>query len=124
MKIKIIIISFLLTAIACQKTDLYEYPVGKSSEAMITGFTLTDTGNSVLTESAVIDTVANTVTAKVPSTVDIKKLVPRSEVTEGVVVTPRMGVYTDFSLPVTYTLVSSNKETQRQWTVKVVQVLQ
>lgn len=112
----------LLTAIACQKTDLYEYPTGKSPEAMITGFTLTDTGNSVLLESAVIDTTANTVTAKVPSTVDIKKLVPRAEVTEGVVVQPRMGVYTDFSAPVTYTLISSNREVQRQWTITVIQI--
>ncbi|MDR3060504.1 MAG: hypothetical protein LBU57_00130, partial [Dysgonamonadaceae bacterium] len=80
MKIKIITTFLLLTAIACQKTDLYEYPAGKSSEAMITGFTLTDTGNSILLESAVIDTTANTVTAKIPSTVDVKKLVPRAEV--------------------------------------------
>jgi hypothetical protein len=122
MKIRIITMLFLLATIACQKTDLYEYPMGKSSEAMITGFTLTDTGNSVLLESAVIDTTANTVTAKVPATIDIKKLVPRAEVTEGVTVTPQMGVYTDFSSPVTYTLTSSNREAQRQWTIIVVQV--
>ncbi len=121
MKIKIMTMLLLLSGIACQKTDLFEYPKGKSSEAMISGFTLTETGNSVMVESAVIDTVTNTVSAKVQPTVNIKKLVPRATVTEGVIVQPPMGVYTDFSSPVIYTLISGDKSSRRQWTIVVSQ---
>ena len=101
------------------KTDLYEYPSNDSKETKITAFSLlNENGENVVIESE-IDDKAGTIFVTVTTGTTVNRLVPRATVSEGVVIEPIMGVYTDFTNPVTYTLIAGNRIDKQEWTVTV-----
>jgi len=119
-KIIIVFISLLLIT-ACSKTDLYEYPDSESSDTEIRNFSLlNETGQSVGT-NVMIDKESATIIVKVANGTDISRLVPRTTVSEGVIVEPKMGVYTDFSTTKIYTLIAGDRSTKTEWTIYVSQ---
>ena len=70
----------------------------KNDEARILSFIINGT------YKASVDEATKTITAKLPASVDVTKIIPTIEVTEDAVISPKSGVATDFSDPVTYTV--------------------
>ncbi len=108
-----------LVASACQKTELYEYPVTVLDNAEISSMTLAQNGENKVVRSS-IDSKAATITLTVRTATDLTRLAPRANVADGSTVSPLMGVYNDFSGPVTYTVTSGNRQVQKSWTIVVV----
>ena len=77
----------------------------KNDEARILSFIINDT------YKASIDEATKTITAKLPASVDVTKIIPAIELTEDAEISPKAGVATDFSEPVKYT-VTDNTATQ------------
>lgn len=115
------IISLIILSIAivsCDITELYEYPVGKGSKAEIISMSLVDSTGLNMILSSEVDTIKSIITIKIKG-IDKSRLVPRAVVSEGVIIEPAMGKYTDFSSPVIYTLVSSDRQNKREWKIRV-----
>ena len=111
--------AIILAAVSCRKTALYEYPSNSSPDAEITNFSLLDAeGKEVITDIE-ISSGTGEIHATVLTGTDITGLVPRATVSEGVIVEPPMGVYTDFSEAVTYTLIAGNRTDKKEWTIYV-----
>jgi len=92
-----IILLFLVLFTACN-SDLYEYPNSESDLAEITSFSLlNENGDEVITNVS-IDIEFNQINVTVAGSADLMKLVPRSTVSEGVIVEPRMGSITLISV--------------------------
>ncbi|MBN9302548.1 MULTISPECIES: hypothetical protein [Dysgonomonas] len=118
---KIVIISLLSIFIisSCQKTDLYEYPSSTDKAAEITSFSLVDINNENVIISSEIDTLNSVIKVVIYDGIPKDSLTPRAVVSEGVIVTPQMGVVTDFRVPVVYTLIAGDRSTKREWTVEL-----
>jgi hypothetical protein len=113
-----IIISIVLFVLsACDKdVDL----ITNNQVAKIESFQLFDQQNlSVLASTAVIDTTALTVTAVIKGGSDITHLKPWANITLDAMCSPKMGVWTDFTNPVQYTITSGSKTVKKVWTVNV-----
>ena len=70
----------------------------KNDEARITSFIINDTYKATINEEE------HTITASLPASVDMTKIVPTITVTEDAILSPKGGVTTDFTNPVTYTV--------------------
>ncbi|GAA4806908.1 hypothetical protein GCM10023231_40120 [Olivibacter ginsenosidimutans] len=114
-----LLLALMMFAIGCSKDELYTYPSSLSDKAQITAIrVLNDAGEDVVMDYT-IDEATSTVTVKANADASLNKLFPTATVSEGVVVEPVMGNYTDFSLPVTYTLIAGDRTTKRNWTITV-----
>lgn len=102
---------------ACNKdVDL----ITANQVAKIESFQLFDQQNlSVLASAAVIDTTALTVTAVIKGGNDITRLKPWANITLDAICTPKMGVWTDFTNPVQYTITSGSRTVKKVWTINV-----
>jgi hypothetical protein len=102
---------------ACNKdVDL----ITANQVAKIESFQLFDQQNlSVLASAAVIDTTALTVTAVIKGGNDITRLKPWANITLDAMCTPKMGVWTDFTNPVQYTITSGSRTVKKVWTINV-----
>jgi len=102
---------------ACNKdVDL----ITANQVAKIESFQLFDQQNlSVLASAAVIDTTALTVTAIIRGGNDITRLKPWANITLDAMCTPKMGVWTDFTNPVQYTITSGSRTVKKVWTINV-----
>lgn len=78
----------------------------KNDEAKIYSFIINDTYKGSINEAE------HTVTFYLPGSVDITKLTPTIVVSEDATISPRSGVVTDFSQPVTYTVTDNTASTQ------------
>ena len=88
--------------------------------AKIESFQLYDQQNlSVLASTAVIDTTALTVTAVIKGGSDITHLKPWANITLDAMCAPKMGVWTDFTNPVQYTITSGSRTVSKVWTINV-----
>lgn len=83
----------------------------KNDEARIINFYMNGTYKATVDEETKI------ITAKLPKSVDVTKITPSADLTEDAVITPKLGVVTDFSEPKQYT-VTDNTASQT-YTVKV-----
>ena len=83
----------------------------KNDEARITSFILNDTYKGSINEEE------HLITFFLPASVDIAKLTPTITISEDATITPRSGVVTDFSEPVTYTV--TDNTASAQYTVMV-----
>ena len=66
-----------------------------------------------------VDTTALTVTAVAKFGTNMQRLKPLCSVVSDAIVTPTMGVWTDFSQAQTYTVVSGNRQVRKAYTVTV-----
>ena len=78
----------------------------KNDEARIYSFILDGTYKGAVNEND------HTITFYLPGNVDVSKLTPSISISEDATVSPRSGVVTDFSQPVTYTVTDNTAETQ------------
>lgn len=117
---KIFLALFLLLAgTACDKTELYEYPSSDSDKTEISFFSLLNEKEENVIVDSKIDNTAGVITVKVTEGTTLTKLVPRISVSEGVIVKPEMGKFTDFSQPVTYILTAGNRTATQSWKITV-----
>lgn len=126
--IKIIIVLLTLTATACTN----DYPVDENgllittrTSAFMTSFDLLDESHaSVIIGKALLDTITDPsmgiVTAEVMYGTNMKNLKPYCSAALDAIVTPKMGVWTDFSnlySPLTYTVISGNRLVKRPYKI-------
>lgn len=113
----IVVILALAIFSACDKEiDL----ITANKVAAIESFQLFDQQNlSVLASTAVIDTATLTVTAVIKGGCDISHLKPWANITLDAMCAPKMGVWTDFTNPVQYTITSGSRTVKKVWTINV-----
>ena len=80
-------------------------------EALITSFVINDT------YTGVIDQDTKTISVYVPENLDLTTLIPSVELSDGATIEPAVGVATDFTNPVTYTV--TNNTAKNSYTVTV-----
>ncbi len=119
---------YIITAVSCRK-----YPVDdngilitQNTTCSMSAFNLLGTDNvnvfvtPPLITNGLIDTVKGTVTGVVKFGTNLKKLKPYCSLTaQDMLVEPFMGVWTDFSTPQTYTLVSGNRKIRKTYTITI-----
>lgn len=118
-RLNLLLIIWISFMFSCEKTDLYEYPSSDSNETSIEAFSLLNEHGENVIIDVKIDSVARVINTKVIEGTSVDKLIPRATVSEGVIVDPKMGVYTDFTNPVIYTLIAGNRIEKKSWTVIV-----
>lgn len=126
--IRIIIVLLSIAATACTT----EYPVDENgllittrTSAYMTSFELLDESHaSVIIGKAAIDTISDPtmgiITAQVMYGTNMKNLKPYCSAALDAIVTPKMGVWTDFSnllSPLTYTVISGNRLVKRPYKI-------
>lgn len=116
---KLILLSIsILIQFSCQK-EREIYPATDSPLTLIQSFRLvTETGANAIS-NVQINAENATVTILANPDVSITRLFPSATISEGAIVEPALGVYTDFSTPVTYTVIAGNRIDKQQWTVTV-----
>lgn len=78
-----------------------------------------DNLDCLIQDSTVIDTVNCTVDGLARYGTNLAKLKPAASVSLDTKVTPAMGVWTDFTEPLTYTLISGNREIEKEYTITI-----
>ena len=73
----------------------------------------------VLISGVTIDDENNTITGIAKFGTNIKKLKPECGTAKDCIVTPTMGVWTDFSQPRQYTVISGNRQVKKTYTVTI-----
>lgn len=73
----------------------------------------------VLVGGAVIDDENNTITGIAKFGTNLTKLKPECGTAKDCIVTPNMGVWTDFTQPRQYTVISGNRKVQKTYTVTI-----
>ncbi len=116
----------VLTLGSCKK----DFPIDDNglliterSECYMSNFELLGSDHrTVIVGKAVIDTLALTVNAEVLYGTNLKNLKPHCSVVTDAIVTPTMGVWTDFSdlaNPKQYTVISGNRKVKKTYTVHI-----
>ncbi len=112
-RISSLLIMLIFVVSSCEKDDPKPAPVVSPGKEIVT-FKIV---NPAVT--AVIDTVAKTITATVPNGTAITALTTEIELSAGHSITPASGASQDFTNPVVYT-VKRPDNTTTSWTVKVI----
>ena len=73
----------------------------------------------LIQDSTVIDTVAQTVKGLAKFGTNLSKVKPAASLSLDTKITPAMGVWTDFTEPRTYTLISGNREIRKEYTITI-----
>lgn len=73
----------------------------------------------VLVNGATIDDENNIITGVAKFGTNLKKLKPECGTAKDCIVTPTMGVWTDFSQPRQYTVISGNRKVKKTYTVTI-----
>lgn len=66
-----------------------------------------------------IDDEAGTITATARFGTNISHVKPQCSIVQDAIVQPKMGVWTDFSQPLTYTVISGNRQVTKTYTVTI-----
>ncbi|RIV19460.1 hypothetical protein DYU11_25535 [Fibrisoma montanum] len=122
------VISTLLIAVSsvflfgsCEKTpvDADGLLITQRSQCYMTFFDAlgSDHRTVLVAGSTQIDTTALTVKAVARFGTNIKRIKPYSSVVTDAIVEPNMGVWTDFSTPQQYTVVSGNRKVRKTYTI-------
>jgi hypothetical protein len=124
--IKILIALLSIATVACSyPTDENGLLVSTRRDAYMTMFDLLDEAHAtVIIGAATLDTIANpqmgTVTATVKYGTNLKVLKPYCSLVQDAILTPKMGVWTDFSNmanPLTYTVISGDRQVKRTYKI-------
>lgn len=121
---RIIILSIsalFMILLACDEKE--EMLVTDRTDCYMSRFQIRGTDNyTILADVTIgkgIDTVALTVNATVKHGTDLTRLKPNCSLSPESSLTPSMGIWTDFSNPLQYTVVSGNKQIRKTYTVTV-----
>jgi hypothetical protein len=116
-KLFLFILSVSLLITGCEKKDIYL--ATDSNNTKIQSFRLvTDNGINVI-GSMNIDNTAGVIQLTTTPGTDITHLFPSAVIPEGAIVKPALGVYTDFTNDVQFTVLAGNHKDSKVWTVKV-----
>jgi hypothetical protein len=126
MKIKYIIASLLISfaiLLSCTEHPIDEdgLLISTQSKCYIGNFFLygPDHLDCLVAGSTVIDTVNCTINAVAKFGSNIKYLKPAASLSIDSKLTPAMGVWTDFSEPRKYTVISGNRQIKKEYTITV-----
>lgn len=119
----ILAVTTLFLFASCEKEPVDENGllVSQRAECFVTFFDLlgSDHRTVLVSGSTVIDTVNQTVTAVAKFGTNITYVKPYCSAAIDAVVEPKMGVWTDFTAPVQYTVVSGNRKVRKTYTITV-----
>lgn len=73
----------------------------------------------LIQDSTVIDTVNQTVLGLAKYGTNLSKVKPAASLSLDTKVIPAMGVWTDFTVPRTYTLISGNRQVEKEYTITI-----
>jgi len=73
----------------------------------------------LIQDSTVIDTVNQTVLGLAKFGTNLSKVKPAASLSLDTKITPAMGVWTDFTVPRTYTLISGNRQVEKEYTITI-----
>ena len=119
-KIILIISTIFLVLVSCSETgDPLPSNTG-NKEALITSVDLKDINDISVVLSSEIDTVNNVVTLIPKDDIDKRNLKFFATLSDGALSKPILGTLTDFSNPVSFTVISESRGTTRNWTVIVI----
>ncbi|MCF8381340.1 MAG: hypothetical protein K9H49_17335 [Bacteroidales bacterium] len=79
----------------------------------------TDNIDCLIQDSTLIDTINLTVNGLVKFGTNLKYLKPAASLSIDSKITPAMGVWTDFSLPRNYTVISGNRKVIKEYTITI-----
>lgn len=115
---KILLLLILFVNFVSCDWDLEQFSSADAAE--IEAFYLYDQQNlSVMVGSANINSDKGEITATVKGGADIRALKPWAKISLDATCSPRMGVWTDFSAPVEYTITAGNGTNKRIWKIIV-----
>lgn len=78
-----------------------------------------DNIDCLIQDSTVIDTVNLTVDGIAKFGTNLSKVKPAAILSPDSKITPKMGVWTDFTVPRTYTVISGNREVEKEYTITI-----
>ncbi len=127
MKMKNILLMLLLAGTLIAFNSCRKYPVDDNLQLITTKVDcymsyfqlLGSDGRPVLNGTALIDTIAQTVTAEAVFGTNIKHVKPYCSVATDAKVEPNMGVWTDFSEPRQYKVISGNRKVEKTYTITI-----
>lgn len=128
MKNKILLIIILLLVsinffTSCQKDEPIDERgllITTSGKCYMTFFDMLGSDNrTVLASTAVIDTVAQTVMAVAKFGTNLTRVKPYCSVVTDAIVEPTMGIWTDFTTPKEYIVISGNRIVRKPYTITV-----
>jgi hypothetical protein len=112
---------FIIFITSCNEDEIML--VTDRTDCYISRFQLRGTDNyTILADITIgrgIDTTALTVNAVVKYGTDIKRLKPNCSLAPECSLTPSMGMWTDFTNPLQYTVISGDRKTKKTYTVSV-----
>lgn len=115
----------LMVACFCMQA-CNDYPVDEndllitdSEECYISSLILRGPDNRDVLVSYDIDDDNNTITGIAKFGTNIKSVKPQCGVAKDCIVTPSMGVWTDFSQPREYTVISGNRQVKKTYTISI-----
>jgi hypothetical protein len=73
----------------------------------------------LIQDSTVIDTVAQTIQGIAKFGTNLSKVKPAVSLSLDSKIIPAMGVWTDFTEPLTYTVISGNREIEKEYTIAI-----
>ncbi len=119
-KIILIISTIFLVLVSCSETGDPLPSNAGNKEALITSVDLKDINDISVVLSSEIDTVNNVVTLIPKDDIDKRNLKFFATLSDGALSKPILGTLTDFSNPVSFTVISESRGTTRNWTVIVI----
>lgn len=73
----------------------------------------------LIQDSTVIDTVTQTIVGLAKFGTNLSKVKPAASLSIDSKITPAMGVWTDFTEPRTYTVISGNRQVEKEYTITI-----
>lgn len=78
-----------------------------------------DNIDCLLQDSTKIDTIKQTINGMVKFGTNLKYVKPAASLSLDSKITPDMGVWTDFTVPRTYTVISGNRKVKKEYTITI-----
>lgn len=110
----------LFFCMACNK-DEEVFLVTDRADAYISDLQLYTADNRNVVVGLDINDETGVITAEVKNGVNMAHLKPRCSLAPEATVTPKMGVWTDFSSPVEYIVISGNREVTKKYVINIVE---
>lgn len=118
--ILLIVKVLLLTIVAgACNTDEEVYQVTDRMDAYISSVQLYTADNRNVATQVAIDDANGIIRVEVKNGVNPARLKPRCSLAPEATITPKMGVWTDFSVPVKYTVISGSGEVRKEYEIIV-----
>ena len=112
---------FLAIVMGACDTDEEVYQVTDRTDAYISSVQLYTEDNRNVATQVTIDDVNGIINVEVKNGVNLAHLKPRCSLAPEATITPKMGVWTNFSAPVKYTVISGSGEVYKEYEIIVVE---